>query len=61
MIDTYTGATPLGLAAKGGWEAVTAHYSLDQMWWGSIPGSVGETSKPLIILGAVFFDSYAGG
>lgn len=54
VVDSFTGATPMGLAAKGGWEAVTAHYSLNQMWWGSIPGSIGETSKPLVLLGALF-------
>ncbi len=55
VADSYTGATPLGLAAKGGWEAITAAgYSLNEMWWGVIPGSIGETSKPLIILGALF-------
>ncbi|MEL6141156.1 MAG: NADH:ubiquinone reductase (Na(+)-transporting) subunit B [Bacteroidota bacterium] len=54
VADGYTGATPLGLAAKGGWEAVTQHYTTSQMWWGAIPGSIGETSKPLIILGMIF-------
>ncbi len=54
VADGYTGATPLGLAAKGGWEAVQAVYSDSQMWWGAIPGSVGETCKPIIILGALF-------
>lgn len=53
VVDGFTGATPLGLAAKGGWEAVTAHYSPTQMFWGTIPGSIGETSKPLIIVGAL--------
>lgn len=55
VADSYTGATPLGLAAKGGWEAIqTAGYSLNEMWWGTIPGSIGETNKPLILLGALF-------
>jgi Na+-transporting NADH:ubiquinone oxidoreductase subunit B len=54
VVDGFTGATPLGLAAKGGWAAVTEHYSLNQMWWGTIPGSIGESSKPLILLGALF-------
>jgi len=54
VADGYTGATPLGLAAKGGWEAVTEHYTTSQMFWGTIPGSIGETSKPLIILGMFF-------
>jgi Na+-transporting NADH:ubiquinone oxidoreductase subunit B len=35
-------------------EAVTQHYSAGQMWWGAIPGSIGETSKPLILIGALF-------
>ncbi|MCF8236810.1 MAG: NADH:ubiquinone reductase (Na(+)-transporting) subunit B [Saprospiraceae bacterium] len=54
VIDGFTGATPLGLAYSGGWEAVTHVYSVDQMWWGDIPGSIGETAKPLILIGAVF-------
>lgn len=54
VVDGYTGATPLILAYQGGWDAVTNVYSDSQMWWGSIPGSIGETSKPLIILGAIF-------
>ena len=45
-------ATPLSLAFQGGWENVTRVYSPDQMWWGAIPGSIGETSKPLILAGA---------
>ena len=53
-MDGYTGATPLSLAAKGGWENVTEVYTLSEMWWGDIPGSVGEMSKPLIIIGALF-------
>ena len=53
VLDGYSGATPLALAYQGGWEAVTATYSVDQMWWGTIPGSIGETSKPLILLGAL--------
>ncbi len=52
MADGYTGASPLALASKGGWESATAVYSPAQMWWGSIPGSIGETSKPLILIGA---------
>jgi Na+-transporting NADH:ubiquinone oxidoreductase subunit B len=54
VADGYTGATPLSLAFQGGWENVTATYSTAQMWWGAIPGSIGETCKPLIIAGAVF-------
>lgn len=54
VIDGFTGATPLALAYSGGWEAVTQVYSVDQMWWGGIPGSIGETSKPMILIGAAF-------
>ncbi len=53
VIDGYTGATPLGLAAKGGWPAVTEVYSPAQMWWGAIPGSIGEVPKLFIIIGAL--------
>ena len=53
VADGYTGATPMSLAYQGGWEAVTQVYSEGQMLWGAIPGSVGETSKPLIIIGAL--------
>ena len=53
VADGYTGATPLALAYQGGWEAVTNVYSPGQMWWGDLPGSIGETSKPLIIIGAL--------
>ena len=54
IVDGYTGATPLALAYQGGWDAVTAVYSTSEMWWGTIPGSIGETPKLLIILGALF-------
>ena len=54
VIDGYTGATPLSLAAAGGWQAVTDVYSTSQMFWGGIPGSIGETCKPIIIAGALF-------
>lgn len=53
IADGYTGATPLALASKGGWSAVTEVYSTEQMWWGGIPGSIGETCKPFIIMGAL--------
>ncbi len=52
VADGFTGATPLGLALEG-WSSVTDVYSPMQMFWGAIPGSIGETSKPLIIMGAL--------
>jgi len=33
---------------------VTSVYAYSDMFWGLIPGSIGETSKPLIVLGAIF-------
>ncbi len=54
LADGFTGATPLSLAYNGGWSAVTEHYSTGQMFWGTIPGSIGETSKPFILFGAIY-------
>ncbi|MCH2082603.1 MAG: NADH:ubiquinone reductase (Na(+)-transporting) subunit B [Saprospiraceae bacterium] len=54
VVDGFTGATPLSLAFQGGWENVTKVYSESAMFWGTIPGSIGETSKPFILFGAVF-------
>lgn len=51
VADGFSGATPLTLAYQGGWENVTEHYSYAQMLWGAIPGSIGETSKILILVG----------
>ncbi len=54
IVDGFTGATPLALAYEGGWEAVTQVYTEAQMFWGGIPGSIGETSKPAVLIGAAF-------
>ena len=54
IVDGFTGATPLALAYEGGWARVTEVYSEGQMFWGAIPGSIGETAKPLIFFGALF-------
>ena len=43
----------MALASKGGWAAVMEHYTPGQLFWGLIPGSIGETSKPFIIIGAL--------
>lgn len=54
VVDGFTGATPLTLGYAGGWKAITEVYQPSQMFWGVIPGSVGETCKPAIIAGALF-------
>ncbi len=54
-VDGYTAATPLGLAANGGLDAVhAAGYSWAQTFFGFEPGCLGETSTLAILLGAAF-------
>lgn len=48
--DAISGETILGSYAQN----QDIVYSLSDMFWGFIPGSVGETSKVLIIFGALF-------
>lgn len=50
--DGVTGATPLGLLAEGGMEAVYAQFSFVDVAIGTVPGSIGETSLIAIGLGA---------
>jgi Na+-transporting NADH:ubiquinone oxidoreductase subunit B len=54
VADGFTGATPLGIAAKEGWEGVSAVYTQSEIFWGTIPGSIGESSVPLILIGMAF-------
>jgi Na+-transporting NADH:ubiquinone oxidoreductase subunit B len=54
-VDGFTRATPLGLAANGGLDAVyAANYSWMQSFFGFEPGSLGETSTIAILIGAAF-------
>ncbi len=57
VVDGFSGATPLALAADGMDALSNAHlqYSTSfwSMFWGGIPGSVGETSVIAILLGAI--------
>jgi len=48
--DTYSGATPLGNALVGNFDHF---HSFTDMFMGFIPGSVGETSTLMILIGAV--------
>ena len=50
MADTYSGATPLGNALVGNFDQMP---SVMEMFIGTIPGSVGETSTLMILIGAV--------
>ncbi len=54
-VDGFTRATPLGLAADGGLDAVYgANYSWMQSFFGFEPGCLGETSTLAILIGAAF-------
>ena len=57
VIDGFSGATPLALAANGmdALSNASVQYSTSfwTMFWGGIPGSVGETSVIAILIGAV--------
>ena len=56
-IDSYTGATalavaaaaPVGFGSRSGLKS--SGFSLSELFWGFIPGSVGETSVFCILLG----------
>lgn len=48
--DTFSGATPLAEAASGNISEIPDFWD---MFFGFIPGSIGETSTALIILGAI--------
>jgi Na+-transporting NADH:ubiquinone oxidoreductase subunit B len=52
--DAISGETILGYLAQGNAEAMYAKYDLAEMFFGFIPGSVGETSTFLILLGGLF-------
>lgn len=49
--DAYSGATPLAEAAAGNLELVKGQFT--SMFWGTIPGSIGETSVVAIFIGAL--------
>ncbi|MGE5317067.1 MAG: NADH:ubiquinone reductase (Na(+)-transporting) subunit B [Chloroflexota bacterium] len=52
--DTYSGATPLAEAALGTGDGVVKFsHSLSDMFFGTIPGSIGETSTLAILIGAL--------
>ncbi|SER02617.1 Na+-transporting NADH:ubiquinone oxidoreductase subunit B [Nitrosomonas sp. Nm51] len=54
-VDGYSSATPLGMGALGGIDAITvAGYTWWQAFIGLIPGSLGETSTLACLIGAVF-------
>jgi Na+-transporting NADH:ubiquinone oxidoreductase subunit B len=50
LVDGYSGATPLGLCAAG---ELSKLPSFMEMFIGTIPGSIGETSTLAILIGAI--------
>lgn len=48
-VDGYSGATPLSFATIGVFDKIP---SINELFFGAIPGSIGETSKLAILLGA---------
>ena len=50
VVDGFSGATPLSKAAAGAIEQIP---SLHDLFFGFIPGSIGETSKLAILIGAL--------
>lgn len=50
-VDGYSGATPLGLVASDGMAAVQAQYTWLDAFIGAIPGSIGETSTLMVMIG----------
>lgn len=64
LIDGWSGATPLALAAKGGWAEVQNaaytingevynQYSIGNLIFGNIAGSVGEMNKLAVLFGVL--------
>jgi len=57
FVDAYSGATPLAVAYSGGMDALLtepgSRFTLSNLFWGTVPGSVGETSVVAIMLGAL--------
>jgi len=50
-VDGYSGATPLGIVAADGMSSLTAQFSWMDAFIGSIPGSIGETSTLMVMIG----------
>lgn len=54
-VDGFSGATPLGIAAVDGMEGIAAAgYSWSASFFGTIQGSLGETSTLACLMGAAF-------
>ena len=50
-VDGYSGATPLGIVAQDGMTGVMESFTWMDAFIGSIPGSIGETSTLMVMIG----------
>jgi Na+-transporting NADH:ubiquinone oxidoreductase subunit B len=50
-VDGYSGATPLGIVAAEGMPGLTGAVSWMDAFMGTIPGSIGETSTLMVMIG----------
>ena len=50
-VDGYSGATPLGIVAQDGMTGVMESFTWMDAFIGSIPGSIGETSTLMVMMG----------
>jgi Na+-transporting NADH:ubiquinone oxidoreductase subunit B len=50
-VDGYSGATPLGVVAAEGMPGLTNSYTWMEAFIGQIPGSIGETSTLMVMIG----------
>ena len=53
-VDAVTAATPLAMMKAGEFEALTAQYSVRDMFIGFIGGSIGEVSAMMLLIGGVY-------
>ena len=53
-LDTYTGASVLGIFGSSGQEAALKTYSYMDMFIGKIPGSIGEVSALALLIGFIY-------
>jgi Na+-transporting NADH:ubiquinone oxidoreductase subunit B len=51
FVDGFSGATPLAVAFRGGL-AGSGGFTFSELFYGTIPGSIGETSAAAILIGA---------
>ncbi len=52
-VDGYSSPTILGIGAQEGLNGIQAQYSWSDAFFGSIPGSIGETSTLFILIGLI--------